>query len=82
MANERRDHRRRASTMQQIVMSLFSATTWGVRSEELDLPRRIVERILARLATRGFVRHMGERWIPTPLLLSSANIVLVRVPVG
>jgi hypothetical protein len=82
MATEQRDYRQRANAVRRIVRMLLSAATRGVLSAELadeQVPREIVERILRRLALRGFARHLGERWMPTPLLLGSANLVLVPV---
>ena len=82
MATEQRDYSRRAKILRQVVTLLISATTTGVLSAEVadtQASREIVERILRRLTLRGFARHVGERWMATPLLLGSTNLVLVPV---
>jgi len=82
MVTEQRDYPRRAKVLRRVVTLLISATTTGVRPAELADPqtsRKIVERILRRLTLRGFARHVGERWMATPLLLGSTNLVLVPV---
>lgn len=85
MVTEQRDYPRRAKVLRRVVTLLISATTTGVGPAELaDLhaSREIVERILRRLAVRGFARHIGERWMATPLLLGSTNVVLVSIPLS
>jgi hypothetical protein len=82
MVTEQRDYPRRAKVLRRVVTLLISATTTGVRPAELADPQasgEIVERILRRLAVRGFARHIGERYIATPLLLGSTKVVLVAV---
>ena len=79
---EQRDYPRRAKILRQVVILLISATTTGVLSAEVadrHVSREIVERILRRLTSRGFARHIGERWMATPLLLGSTKLVLVPV---
>jgi hypothetical protein len=82
MVTEQRDYSRRAKILRQVVTLLISATTTGVLSAEVadtQASREIVERILRRLTLRGFARRVGERWMATPLLLGSTNLVLVPV---
>lgn len=48
----------------------------GVRVEDVagdDLTSDAVQRVLRRLAERGFVQNMHDLWVPMPVLLASAN---------
>jgi hypothetical protein len=79
---EQRDYPRRAKILRRVVTLLISAAPTGVQSADMvdtQLTQESVERILRRLSLRGFARHIGERWIATPLLLGSTELLLVPV---
>ena len=75
MRDERRDFGRRAETLCTI-MNRLVASPEGVRVADVardDLTSDAVERVLQRLAERGFAQHMEDLWVPMPVLLASDN---------
>jgi len=78
MGNERRDYGRRADSLCRFMERLRSAQA-GLGAAELadddSLPPDAGQRILKRLALKGFARRVGERWVPTPVLLGPCPLV-------
>lgn len=75
MHGDRRDYPQRAKALRAVMQRLLARSAGSRLVEFVDdgVPARAVKRILSLLALSGFVRHIGELWVPTPLLLDSAN---------
>lgn len=74
---ERRDHASRAAQV-QCLLELLTAHVNGLTLAELpgDIPTVVAGRILKPLAIRGLVKVEEDRWKPSPVLLSAAQLTV------
>ncbi len=82
MEDERRNGRRRVDCQRRMVKRLLAVHA-GLSAADLtdgDLSFDCVQRILRRLAMKGFVRLRQSRWVATPLLIGCPVVMTNGTP--
>jgi hypothetical protein len=70
MEGERRDPVSRAETLRRVTLWISQVSQPAIHVPSYVVIAEAGQRILKRLALRGFVRRVSEGWIPLPPLLN------------
>jgi hypothetical protein len=77
MRMERRDHQRRAETVQRVTQWITAQTSPAQGMPNDLVPRDVGVRILKRMAFRGLIRYVGTGWIAHPMLVTPPQLLAV-----
>ena len=77
MRTERRDHQRRAETVQRVTQWITAQTTPAQGMPSDLVPSDVGVRILKRMAFRGLIRYVGTGWIAHPMLVRPPQLLAV-----